>query len=492
MPQWMDLRRLGLVLSIVIALDVAMALLWSSGHSFAQLVTHFAWFEGALLMIKALQLGVKVLFHVFDVGNTVVLGSEKGEFYLLVLQTALSGCYLVQLVFYYLYIISMDQFRISFLDFILILNVKNATVQVLEKLRHVKLYHDVVLELDECFLDATQDELDAVADDVCVICLKPMKTHAKKLQCGHLFHRFCLRQCLQKASIGDAFTALDPDHRAEATLDAAGAARANATLRCPICRKRVDSGKQRDPSFIPIVEEPTAPEPEAAPADAPLNEETPVEAAPVAQAQPQVASETEDVFRFSSTFQLSRSGALTSHWVHVAVLCFTTAEFLSRWIPFPTLSFEIVRHRDNPAPFVVTPDMIQQIVDVFPQYSAEELRADLMHTRSPERTIERILSGHFDLDRIRERQEERNGMAGAMQAINEIDEETPWNVAALLDNVWPNGAPAVVPTTSENNQPEPVDAGGIEQSPTAAVGSETLLRRLQRWRSGSVGAPARE
>lgn len=163
---------------------------------------------------------------------------------------------------------------------------------------------------------------------------------------------------------------------------------------------------------------------------------------------------------------------------------------MSRWIPFPTLSFEIVRHRDNPAPFVVTPDMIQQIFDVFPQYSAEELHADLMHTRSPERTIERILSGHFDLDRIRERQEERNEIAGAGQAINEIDEEAPWNVAALLDNVWPNGAPAAT-TASENNQPEPVDAGGIEQSSTV-VGSETLLRRLQRWRSGSEGVPARE
>ncbi|GLE09127.1 hypothetical protein PINS_up020718 [Pythium insidiosum] len=71
--------------------------------------------------------------------------------------------YLVLLVSYYLYIISVDHFRVSFMDFILILNVKNATVELLEKVKQVQMYHQVVVELDALFPDASQAELERCA-----------------------------------------------------------------------------------------------------------------------------------------------------------------------------------------------------------------------------------------------------------------------------------------------------------------------------------------
>lgn len=249
MTRMRDLHRLALVLGGVVALDLLLATACSLLRVFSPLVVHFAWFEASLLLLRTLQLGTKVAFHLLDIRSSTsgTFTSETGEFHLLVLQTALSGCYLVQLVCYYLYIISVDQFRVSFLDFILIINVKNATVHVLENVKKVKLYQRVVMDLDLQFPDATQAELDAVADDVCVICLKSMATQAKKLHCGHLFHRFCLRQCLQKASIGDAFTGLDtPVPRIadgfDLDLDANAApplSPVSSEFRCPICRKHV-------------------------------------------------------------------------------------------------------------------------------------------------------------------------------------------------------------------------------------------------------------
>lgn len=247
MAQLRDLHRLALALVLIVALDALVAGVCSRVSVLSPLVVHFAWFEASLLLLKTLQLGTKVAFHTLDVGNSAAVGAETSEFYLLVLQTALSAAYLVQLVVYYLYIIGVDQFRVSFLDFLLILNVKNATVQLLEHVRKVQLYHRVVLDLDALFPDATQRELDAVADDVCVICLKPMATQAKKLQCGHLFHRFCLRQCLQRASVGDAFATADAPpatRNGGGDLDTASRARpARSTLRCPICRKHVHASK---------------------------------------------------------------------------------------------------------------------------------------------------------------------------------------------------------------------------------------------------------
>lgn len=318
MTQMKDLHRLALALGIVVALDFLMATLCSLVSVFSQLVVHFAWFEASLLLIKTLQLGTKVAFHVFDIGNSIEFGSEKGEFYLLVLQTTLSGCYLAQLVFYYLYIISVDQFRVSFLDFILIINVKNATVQLLENLKKVKMYHQVVMDLDQLFPDATKAELAAVSDDVCVICLKPMDTQAKKLHCGHLFHRFCLRQCLQKASIGDAFNnGMDGGGGANRVanglgIDTGNEARtpASSTLRCPICRKHVHSGKPDAPTTEVSPEQPVA----AAAAEDDLvrgngllheNGEA-IEAARAAENAAAAAdSETEEVIRFSSEYSFA-------------------------------------------------------------------------------------------------------------------------------------------------------------------------------------------
>lgn len=325
-----DLHRLALALGIVIALDFLMATLCSLVSVFSQLVVHFAWFEAALLLIKTLQLGTKVAFHVFDIGNSIEFGSEKGEFYLLVLQTTLSGCYLVQLVFYYLYIISVDQFRVSFLDFILIINVKNATVQLLENLKKVKMYHQVVMDLDQLFPDATKAELAAVSDDVCVICLKPMDTQAKKLHCGHLFHRFCLRQCLQKASVGDAFNnGMDGGGVNRVAnglgIDTGNAARtqANSTLRCPICRKHVHSGKPDALTTEAQPAQPVAPaaaDDDLARGDGLLHENEDV--ADGVQAREIAAatdSETEEVIRFSSKYWIS----VLSVWCEASDIMFS-------------------------------------------------------------------------------------------------------------------------------------------------------------------------
>lgn len=106
------------------------------------------------------------------------------------------------------------------------------------------------------------------------------------------------------------------------------------------------------------------------------------------------------------------------------------AEFISRYVPFPNFSFEIVRHRDGAnggggSAFVVTPEMVQHVWEVFPQYSAESIHADLMHTRSPERTIERILNGRFDAQRDQDGAD-RGDIA---QVLEDLDEDLRWRLS---------------------------------------------------------------
>ncbi|KAJ0404379.1 hypothetical protein ATCC90586_003122 [Pythium insidiosum] len=400
------------LLAIIVVNGLVAAASTHSGGVFSTTVVHLTWFEAALFVVKAAQLGTKVVFHLFDVGHLADHGVDTGEYGLLVLQTGLSGTYLVLLVSYYLYIISVDHFRVSFMDFILILNVKNATVELLEKVKQVQMYHQVVVELDALFPDATQGELDAVQDDVCVICLKPMENQVKKLECGHLFHRVCLRQCLQRASIGDAFapTTLDPIARMGQPLGetptAATAQSAMSNFRCPLCRKPVrgatakDSARSED-RFIG-----DAPTP-AAPAQAGVNGvATPPGVAPApVVAEPPAGPPPERVFRVSTGF-------------------------LARWLPVPDVYFEVAR--PAPTPFVVTDEMVLRVWEVFPQFSVDVIRRDLASTRSPERTIERILNGRISAD---------GTAAGEGNILDDVDVDLRWGLSALWDAVWnPLGA----------------------------------------------------
>ena len=55
-------------------------------------------------------------------------------------------------------------------------------------------YRRVTANMDEKYPDASEEDL-ARCDNVCIICREEMQlaTRNKKLACGHVFHRHCLR-----------------------------------------------------------------------------------------------------------------------------------------------------------------------------------------------------------------------------------------------------------------------------------------------------------
>ncbi|CAI5728843.1 unnamed protein product [Peronospora effusa] len=449
-----DLQHIGAVLSIIAVLDLGLAAASSRLGLFSARIVHVPWFEASLMLLRTLELGVQVGFHSLDVNAASItedeeMGSgywENSEFHLLLLQTVLCGCYLVQLVLYYLYVISVDQFRVSLFDLILILNVKNATARLLKKAKHVKLYHQVVMDLDHLFPNASPEELESVADDVCAICLKPMSTQAKKLRCGHLFHRLCLRQCLQKTSVSDSLAGLDPltrmvngAGREGSPLRVAGSTFTGPTsMRCPICRKQVCGGK---------CDEMTSAQPE----DVPRQSEIEALESREAEQQHQLATtnNVQDGAQEQATVGANEA-------VPEEVIRFSTA-FLSRWVPFPNFSFEIVRHRAQ-RNFEVTQEMLQQIWEVFPQYTLDEIRGDLIRSQSVERTMERIINGRLDEQRVTMDQRnidpadmDADGMLG--DAVIDLGEEFRWSFSALASAMW--GAnlptPARAPATHQED-----------------------------------------
>ncbi|KAL0587546.1 hypothetical protein ABG067_002842 [Albugo candida] len=322
-PNEVDIYRLSWVLTATIVVNLALVFVWSSSTHFSYLTIHFAYFEASLLLLKATQLGVKIIYSIFDLdtsfheshikgrkvskcsslakfkslgmssltalkilnldGLWCMFKCDKGEFYLLVTQMGLSGCYLLQLIVYYLYILGTDQFRISFLDLILILNVKNAMMEVVDRYKKISIYKHAAMELDELFPSANDEDLAANLDDVCVICLKPMSLEAKKLRCGHLLHKFCLRQCLQKESADETFTHSNlMGQRHHNNL--------KTNMRCPLCRQNIHFSTEFDTACALTNVNSTLVQP---PEELRAN-----------RAEPLALPPAEEVIRFSSKFSL--------------------------------------------------------------------------------------------------------------------------------------------------------------------------------------------
>ena len=80
----------------------------------------------------------------------------------------------------------------SVLDLFLFLHVRQLVVGAWRNLLAMRNYSRALWELNARFPDASPAELNRLHDDVCSICRDAME-QAKKLPCGHLFHRTCLQ-----------------------------------------------------------------------------------------------------------------------------------------------------------------------------------------------------------------------------------------------------------------------------------------------------------
>lgn len=55
-----------------------------------------------------------------------------------------------------------------------------------------KRYRRVMATMNDFFEDASEEDL-AAGDRICIICRDELRTNAKKLNCGHIFHKLCLQ-----------------------------------------------------------------------------------------------------------------------------------------------------------------------------------------------------------------------------------------------------------------------------------------------------------
>mmetsp|Transcript_7440 Transcript_7440/g.8613 ORF Transcript_7440/g.8613 Transcript_7440/m.8613 type:complete len:558 (+) Transcript_7440:1-1674(+) len=239
-------------------------------------------------------------------------------------------------VCHFLHIWSLHGFTFGLVDGVLALHLHTAVSTAGRKISDRRNQNKIARDLDGLFDDASDLELrkSSAAGDVCCICLgtmsstcvtntkganpgsntsnsQPKNFHyrgvVKKVTCGHLYHAHCLREVVERAR----------------SIEAA---------RCPLCRASLLTGRHSttpDAAVTPVGDA------EATPTNTNnLNFRIQTGVAPTdgMQFNDQTAQQTPQQNQQAPPRQNER-----------ALFRFSTDGFLPPWLPFPALSFEVVR-----------------------------------------------------------------------------------------------------------------------------------------------------
>eukprot|EP00189_Rhodosorus_marinus_P011488 CAMPEP_0184747050 /NCGR_PEP_ID=MMETSP0315-20130426/9457_1 /TAXON_ID=101924 /ORGANISM="Rhodosorus marinus, Strain UTEX LB 2760" /LENGTH=491 /DNA_ID=CAMNT_0027219809 /DNA_START=565 /DNA_END=2040 /DNA_ORIENTATION=- len=158
-------------------------------HNGPSMLVLFA-FEFAVLMISLLS---NVVRYIFLSADLYFEGAWESKGMFSFYNELLSD--LLQLIVYLLFFLYV-QAKYT-LPFHIIRDIWLTFTKFWKRYSDFKRYRRVMSTMNELFEDATEEDL-ASGDGICIICRDVMQPGAKKLTCGHIFHRQCLQGWLKR------------------------------------------------------------------------------------------------------------------------------------------------------------------------------------------------------------------------------------------------------------------------------------------------------
>ncbi|KAG9402105.1 hypothetical protein AC1031_007807 [Aphanomyces cochlioides] len=183
---------------------------------FAKLVSFVSLSECALLLLDWIQLALQLYLEAEDVDSDGIddLAVESKTSFGAQAQILLEVLCLATKAIQFIVVRTREEIpRLSFVDFAVVMHARQTCTSVTRQYhawRHYQLVRDA---LNHTFVTVRD------LPDRCVVCLHNLDI-AKKLPCGHAFHRRCLRQCLQETS--------------KSSQD-----EQNGTAKCAVCRQEI-------------------------------------------------------------------------------------------------------------------------------------------------------------------------------------------------------------------------------------------------------------
>eukprot|EP00804_Cyclotella_cryptica_P017153 CCRYP_003373-RA/>CCRYP_003373-RA protein AED:0.01 eAED:0.01 QI:93/1/1/1/1/1/2/132/1013 len=317
----------------------------------------------------------------------LVMAFEKSVFSLDLLASFVTAAH-------FLHIWTLHGASFGLVDGVLLLHLQSTLSSAGRKIAERRNLNRILHEIDETFNDASDLDIRkaSTSGDVCCVCLVTMTTgNVKKLRCGHLFHKNCLREVVERA-------------------------RSLRASKCPLCR-------------APLV-------------DGINTAHVDIDNAVNINAQPQLDGAAQ-IPTFPNNQQTNQNVNEQS------LFRFSTEGILPAWLPVPAFAFEVVR-REAPAlaeqnngnvgglrrffrrggeedatngnqadgqqtqdrqtsfwrrlfvlagAIPMSPDeeaaALEQLVDMFPQYDRGDLSRELRARGSAEAVVESVFLGVF-------------------------------------------------------------------------------------------------
>ena len=223
----MAVLKLGICLSILFSIDCWTTItLTQSLYNEGVSVNILLLLEFALMAVSAAVTTAKLLLHALEVRQGDAWEGRGGVKFYVELFSDVTSC-----VLYVAFFATMC--RVSSVPLHLVREVIVTVRGTLLTVRNFLRYRRLTQCIDRAFRDATPAELDA--DRTCSICYDDMLdgAHCKRLPCGHIYHRNCLRRWFEKHAICpycrlELDTAAIGADRLDALRNAAGAPNAAA------------------------------------------------------------------------------------------------------------------------------------------------------------------------------------------------------------------------------------------------------------------------
>ncbi|KAJ1958534.1 hypothetical protein IWQ62_004883 [Dispira parvispora] len=185
-----DHIRIAVLLALICLLDTSILLM-----CFLTLQDLFVFisFEPTIILIDTLHTLIR---YVGNLGE--ISGFSNSELYsdiLTYIDFAADVLVILVSMAYYLHILTICGLSFNPMILVVLLNLRGAIVSLRRKIRYFIRRRENETRLGRKVRDATPAEL-ASLEDSCVICREPMYS-AKRMSCGHFFHRACLRSWIR-------------------------------------------------------------------------------------------------------------------------------------------------------------------------------------------------------------------------------------------------------------------------------------------------------
>uniref|UniRef100_A0A7S3GM98 Uncharacterized protein n=1 Tax=Palpitomonas bilix TaxID=652834 RepID=A0A7S3GM98_9EUKA len=174
-----------------------------------------------LLVFECFVLGIEVMQTLYNYAvNFKVfsgIGTQDNNEVQLFFSSFLAGIILDTVhLLHYSHIWYLYGVNFTVVDVLLGLSLYGTYKGVVQKMGNYRHYRNMLEQIEKSFDNATKEQLEELDDD-CAICREQMAS-AKRLPCGHCFHKFCLRAWIER------------------------------NRSCPVCRKPIRLGEAQDVS----------------------------------------------------------------------------------------------------------------------------------------------------------------------------------------------------------------------------------------------------